>query len=110
MEKYRNTISLASLITMGVVKAGTIEDKYGNTAVLNADGSLSIYNVGEKLSLNKAAEVHNFLINNVDKKMNGWRYWYVYVDGTRYQLQNVRKVVFQVYFLNTIEKLLAEIK
>lgn len=107
MDKIRNTINIHALMKLNIVKAGLMEDKLGNTVSLNDEGYVVIQGVNEVLSLHKAATLHNFLINNIDKNVDGWRYWYVYVDGERVQLKKLKDLVHHVYVVNVFEKVLA---
>lgn len=108
MESFRNTVKIEALISMGVVPAGVIHDKLGNTATLNHDGTVTLHETNATLSLHKSARLHNFLTNGVDKKVDGWRYWYVSFPEKSVNLQYFKNIIYGVVLLE-ISKAIASV-
>lgn len=109
MDKIRNTISIKTLLYLNFIYPGVIQDRFGNQAILNQDGTIKLSNSVNSLSMNKAARLHNFLINNVDKPVNGWKYWHVDISGEKVQLKNIKDLAHKVYVVNVLEKLLSQL-
>lgn len=109
MTNIRNNINIQALLQLNIISPGIVEDKFGNQATLNPDGKIKLINSINSLSIHNAARLHNFLINNVDKRVDGWRYWYVFIDGEKVKLRRIKDLVHKMYVVDTIEKLLSQI-
>lgn len=85
--------SIKGLIRMGVVPTGEVEDVLGNVAILNFDGTVTLDDDNVGLSFTRSARVHNMLVNDVDRRVDPWRYWFVVIDGHRVPLGRLRMIV-----------------
>lgn len=111
MPILKNHVTLKAMMSMNIVNSTRLEDKFGNPVVLSPDGRIFLNGVAEPLTVHKAARLHNFLMNNIDKPTNGWKYWMTTnpSNGERISLDVIRKYVYQVYIVEKFEKLLASI-
>ena len=106
MSNYRNVIPLAGLIEMGVVSEGVLEDKLGNQVTLHRDGTISLTPDGDKFSINEAAKRHNLAVNDINKRVNGWLYWYVPLNTKRVKLQELRSWIHNNIVVRSADEIL----